>query len=97
MTSASAALDPQRATLDALELRRLRWRARRGLLENDLLIERFLNAHGATLRTAELDALKALLELPDNDLLDLLLARKEPEPPLNTIDVSALLARLRAA
>jgi antitoxin CptB len=96
MTSASAAaLDTQRATLDALELRRLRWRARRGLLENDLLIERFLNAHGATLRTAELDALKVLLELPDNDLLDLLLARKEPEGDLRKAHIEALLTRLR--
>jgi antitoxin CptB len=94
MTSAST-LDARPSTLDDLELRRLRWRARRGLLENDLLIERFLNAHGAMLKTAELDALKVLLELPDNDLLDLLLARTEPEGALRTADIEALLARLR--
>ncbi len=82
--------------LDDLELRRLRWRARRGLLENDLIIERFLNAHAPGLQRTELDALARLLDLPDNELLDFLLARKEPDEELNTIDVQALLARLRA-
>ncbi len=94
MTSAST-LGVRPATLDDLELRRLRWRARRGLLENDLIIERFLTAEGTTLSLRELDALKALLELPDNDLLDLLLARKELEGALRTDENEALLYRLR--
>jgi antitoxin CptB len=94
----AAALAPAAAaaTLDELELRRLRWRARRGLLENDLIIERFLSVHGARLARTEVDALARLLELPDNELLDLLLARKEPDPDVDSIDVRALLARLRA-
>ena len=91
-----AAGDALRASLDEIELRRLRWRARRGLLENDLIIERFLTAHGAGLQRRELDALAQLLDLPDNDLLDLLLARNEPGAELDSIDIHALLARLRA-
>jgi antitoxin CptB len=82
---------------EPVELRRLRWRARRGLLENDLLIGRFLDRHGRTLDAAQNRALMKLLELPDNELLDLLLARTEPEPPLDSADVRALLARLRSA
>jgi len=82
---------------EAAELRRLRWRARRGLLENDLLIGRFLDRHGGTLDEAQKQALLKLLELPDNELLDLLLARTEPAPPLDGADVRALLDSLRAA
>jgi len=77
--------------------RRLRWRARRGLLENDLLLGRFLDRYGAELQVADVAALKQLLELPDNDLLDLLLSRKEPAPELDTIPLRELLARIRSA
>jgi antitoxin CptB len=84
------------ARLGEIERRRLRWRARRGLLENDLIIERFLRRRGDDLDTAEAAALAQLLELPDNDLLDLLLARTEPAPPLDTAEIKALLAQLRA-
>jgi antitoxin CptB len=79
------------------DLRRLRWRARRGLLENDLLLGRFLDRYGRTLDAAQKMTLLKLLELPDTELLDLLLARAEPAPPLDTGDVRDLLKRIRAA
>ena len=41
-------------------------------------------------------ALKLLLVLGDNDLLDLLLGRTEPEGKLNTPEVLALLKTLRS-
>lgn len=85
------------ARLSELERRRLRWRARRGLLENDLLLGRFLDRRGDALDDREAAAFARLLELADNDLLDLLLARKEPAPPLDTADIRALLAQMRAA
>lgn len=78
-------------------LRRLRWRARRGLLENDLLISRFLEREGQRLDNDDLHALEALLELPDNDLADLLLARKDPSGPLDDNRVRALIERIRGA
>lgn len=58
-------------------LRRLRWRSRRGLLENDLVMGRFFEAYGATLNEAQVLALEALLDLPDGELLDLILGRQE--------------------
>jgi antitoxin CptB len=76
---------------------RLRWRSRRGLLENDLLLTRFLDAHEADLSDDDVDALTRLLDLADNPLLDLLLARAEPDGDLDLPQVHALLARLRQA
>ncbi len=83
--------------LDATALRRLRWRSRRGLLENDLILERFLAREGDSLDRTSAAALERLLALGDNELLDLLLARAEPQAPLDTDDVRSLLARLRGA
>jgi len=80
-----------------LDRRRLRWRARRGLLENDLIIGRFLDRHEHSLDEAQVAALIRLLELPDNELLDLLLARTEPKASLDSVQDRLLLARLRAA
>ena len=57
---------------------KLRWRCRRGLLENDLLIEKFFDRHEDTLTIRQAKGLNDLMELSDNDLLDLLLKRKEP-------------------
>jgi antitoxin CptB len=76
-------------------LSKLKWRCRRGLLENDLLIERFFQRHEARLTVRQADALSALMELADNDLLDLLLRRKDPEGEANTADVRELLGLLR--
>ena len=82
---------------DPVKRARLRWRARRGLLENDLIITRFLDAHETTLTDEEVDAFSRLMDLADNELLDLLLARKEPSGDVDLPHVHALLARLRAA
>ena len=60
------------------ELSKLRWRCRRGLLENDLLIEKFFTRHQSTLTVSQAKGLNDLMDLSDNDLLDLLLRRKEP-------------------
>ena len=81
--------------VDARTLSRLRWRCRRGLLENDLLIERFFERHEATLTLVQAEALASLMELSDNDLLDLLLARAEPDGELARPDVTELLALMR--
>jgi antitoxin CptB len=76
---------------------RLRWRSRRGLLENDLILTRFLDAHELSLSDDEVDALSRLLDLSDNALMDLILARKEPDGEIDLPHVHALVARLRAA
>ena len=82
--------------LTDLDRRRLRWRARRGLLENDVILGRFLDRYEHSLDQAQVAALVRLLELPDNELLDLLLARCEPSAPLDNEEDRQLLARLRA-
>ncbi len=76
---------------------RLRWRSRRGLLENDLVLTRFLDANEETLSDEDVDALTRLLDLADNPLMDLLLARTEPEGELDVPHVRGLLVRLRQA
>ncbi len=76
---------------------RLRWRARRGLLENDLILTRFLDAHEETMSDEEVDAFSRLMDLSDNALMDLLMAKNEPEDVLDLPHVHALLQRLRQA
>ena len=79
------------------ELNKLKWRCRRGLLENDLFIERFFRRHEETLTVGQAQGLTLLMDLADNDLLDLLLARREPEGELDCPDVRGVLALMRAA
>ena len=67
------------ALLDERSLSKLKWRCRRGLLENDLLIEKFFARHEATLSVRQAKGLNDLMDLSDNDLLDLLLKRREPD------------------
>ena len=65
--------------MDARRLARIRWRCRRGLLENDLILTRFLDAKGATLTEEQIAMLDTLLALTDNDLWDLIAGRREPD------------------
>ncbi|MBC8056218.1 MAG: succinate dehydrogenase assembly factor 2 [Rhizobiales bacterium] len=84
------------ALIDERSLSKLRWRCRRGLLENDLFIERFFARHAATLNQDHARGLLALMDLADNDLLDLLLKRREPSGELERDDVVQVLRMLRA-
>ncbi len=81
--------------IDERALSKLRWRCRRGLLENDLFVERFFNRHASTLTHDQAQGLQVLMDLSDNDLLDLLLARKEPEGELLRDDVAQVLQMMR--
>ena len=57
------------------DLDRIRWHCRRGLLELDLILERFNQKHLMALSTLQLEEFKELLALDDNDLLDLIMER----------------------
>jgi succinate dehydrogenase flavin-adding protein (antitoxin of CptAB toxin-antitoxin module) len=70
-----------------LEQHRLRWKCRRGLLELDLILERFFLQYPGEQKAAE------LLDLPDNDLLDIVMGRSDAYGP----HLNDLVARLRAA
>ena len=80
---------------DPVRRARLRWRARRGLLENDLIFERFFGRYEDELTDADVGALTLLLDLPDNALMDLLLGRAEPDGALTAPEVLRVLELLR--
>ena len=82
--------------IDERALSKLRWRCRRGLLENDLFIERFFGRYQQTLTEIQAQGLLTLMDLPDNDLLDLLLRRSEPDAALECPQVTEVLGMLRA-
>ena len=83
------------SAVDARFLSKLKWRCRRGLLENDLFIERFFSRHEASITPLQAQALQALMELADNDLLDLFLRRSELAPELDGPDMRNLLQLIR--
>ena len=64
-------------TLSNAELYRLKSDARRGLLENDLILQRFFERYGAQLSAEDGKVLSKFLALDDNDLMDLLIGRKD--------------------
>ena len=81
--------------LDARALSKLKWRCRRGLLENDLFIGQFFARHESGLTVGQAHGLNVVMDLADNDLLDLLLRRKEPQAGMDTQEVREVLAMLR--
>lgn len=84
--------------VDEHALSKLRWRCRRGLLENDLFIERFFGRFSTTLTVTQANALGDLMALSDNDLLDVHLARKslgQVDASLDRNDVHDVLKMLR--
>ena len=84
--------------IDERSLSKLKWRCRRGLLENDLFIERFFRRFESTLTMRQSLGLHALMDLSDNDLLDLHLGRKplcEVSPELDRPEVREVLEMLR--
>ena len=81
--------------LDDRAKSKLMWRCRRGLLENDLFIERFFKRHESTLSVQQARGLATLMDLADNDLLDLLMRRSEPTGALDQPEVVQVLAQLR--
>ena len=72
---------------------RIRWQCRRGMLELDLVLNRFLDRHYAALAPDKLGALKTLLERNDPELLDLVMGHCEAQAP----GERAVLALMRAA
>ena len=69
-------ISPDDPLLTEADINRIRWRCRRGLLENDIFIARFFARYATQLTQADAVALLTLMDLSDNDLLDLNLGRK---------------------
>ena len=77
-------------------LSKLKWRCRRGLLENDLFIARFFERHESGMTERQAQAMETLMDLSDHDLMDLFMRRTEPDPVWADADVVDLLRLLRA-
>ena len=60
---------------------RMRWRCRRGMLELDLVLNRFVESRFDGLTSDQRGALTRLLDLPDNDLWDMIMGRAETNDP----------------
>ena len=79
-------------------LSKLKWRCRRGLLENDIFIARFFRRYESQLTNRQAEGLGVLMAQSDNDLLDLHLARKslvDISADLDRADVREVLSMLR--
>ena len=61
------------------EFERARWRCRRGMLELDIVLQRFMDEHYATLDEAGIRQLETLLDFPDNDLWHMIVQKEEDE------------------
>jgi antitoxin CptB len=77
--------------MDAVRHNRLRWKCRRGLLELDIVLQRFLEANA--LEDEALESFTRLLDLPDTELWDVVAGRSDHYAP----GLSEIVARLRAA
>ena len=75
-------------------LSKLRWRCRRGLLENDLFIERFFNRFAPQMTVGQARGMYVLMDLSDNDLMDLLMRRKPLGSDIESEEVSEVLTML---
>ena len=86
-------------TLGNADLYRLKSDARTGQLENDLILQRFFERYGTQLSVEDGKVLSQLLALDDNDLMDLLIGRKDSvaslEKEMQTDSFKMVLQRLR--
>ena len=73
--------------MSRIEREKLKWKCRRGLLELDIVLDRYLKAG------TPIAGLSELLDLPDNDLWDIVVGRSNDYQP----HLSEVVARLRAA
>jgi antitoxin CptB len=73
-------------------LERVRWRSRRGLLELDIVLGRFIDQQYALLDEFEQKAFEELLDMPDNLLWDMIAGKQEATQD----EPQALLEKIRA-
>ena len=73
------------------EIQRLRWQCRRGMLELDLLLERFLEVGYGQLNERERGVFTRLLGFQDQVIQEWVMGRVEPQEA----DMQEMVARLR--
>lgn len=84
-------------SISALEIKRLVWRCRRGLLENDIILQRFFAKFASELTAGEWQAFKEMLDLGDNELLDLILGKGERNKKFDNDVSRSVLQKIRSA
>lgn len=77
--------------VSAEEINRMRWAARRGMLELDLVLEPFVQARYSTLDETDRGRFQALMLQEDQDLFGWFLRREKPEDPELALIVSKIL------
>ena len=77
---------------DEVELRKLRWRCRRGMRELDQLLERWLDRQWRQSPTAERGVFLQLLDTEDDKLWRWFLGHEVPAD----VEIAALVERIRA-
>ena len=73
-------------------LERIRWRSRRGLLELDIVLGRFIEQEYAQLDETGQRVFEEFLDMPDNPLWDMIAGRQQA----TTGEQQALLEKIRA-
>ncbi|MBI3903332.1 MAG: succinate dehydrogenase assembly factor 2 [Nitrosomonadales bacterium] len=71
--------------LDNKNLERVRWRCRRGLLELDIVLGRFVEQHYAELDAGQRVVFDTLLDAPDTVLWDMITGKVEPQEECRTV------------
>ena len=66
-------------TITDMEINRMRWASRRGMLELDLVLEPFVTARYATLDERDRQRFQQLMACEDQDLFSWFLRRETPE------------------
>lgn len=74
----SGILDPESCLLDPVSLERVRWRCRRGLLELDIVLGRFIEQRYTVMDNEQRLVFDELLDMPDTELWDVITGKKEP-------------------
>jgi antitoxin CptB len=68
--------------LNAERKAKINWHCRRGMLELDLILERFAKRHLDTLNDNQLTAFETLLECNDPDIYAWLMGYEQPQEPI---------------
>lgn len=80
-----------KSMLDAKEKARLFWHCRRGMLELDLILQRFMESGFNHLTKEEINAFDALLSCTDPELFSWLMGHEHPQDP----ELSAIVTIIR--
>ena len=83
---------PASGILDPDSLERVRWRCRRGLLELDIVLGRFIEAQYMQLSEKEKQVFEELLDMPDNPLWDMISGKQD----LTQKEQQALLEKIKS-